>query len=109
MKQTPADRGHEARMWARAAAEKPEQPLRLSCSSCLFSDKDLGDGRQRDGRQRRETERHQSCLNPDHQSSEPGFQVLLQTGNLSTGLDMASSVGPSAWPVLTCVFRRTFY
>lgn len=50
MKQTPADREHEARTWARAAAEKPEQPLRLSCSSCLFSDKDLGDRRQRDGR-----------------------------------------------------------
>lgn len=37
------DREHEASTRARAAAEKPEQPLRLSCSRSLFSDKDLGD------------------------------------------------------------------
>lgn len=39
--QTEADREHESNMWARAAAENPEQPPRLSSSRRLFSDKDL--------------------------------------------------------------------
>ena len=41
--QTAADREQEASRWARAGAEKPEQPLRLSCSRRPFSDKDLAD------------------------------------------------------------------